>query len=58
MVTKDSLLGETVTEVETLLDGEEGMGETGMVMGLVKLGAADEGARLVGVVAGSEGAVV
>lgn len=57
-VPKDSPLGEAVTEGEALLDGEEGMGETGMVMDSVKLGAADEGTKLVGVVAGSEGAAV
>lgn len=55
-VPKDSLLRETVTEGEALPDGEEGMGETGVVM--VWLEVADEGTRLVGVVAGLEGAVV
>lgn len=59
-VTEDSLLGEAVTEGEALPEGEEGMRETGMVMGSDWLEAIEEGTgvRLVCVVAISEGGVV
>lgn len=49
-----------MTEGEALPEGEEGMGETGMVMGSDWLEAIEEGTgvRLVCVVAISEGGVV
>lgn len=59
-MTRDSLLGEVVTEGEALPEGEEGMGETGTVMDSDWLGLIEEGrrVRLVCVVAESETAVV
>lgn len=58
-VTKESLLGDAVTEGEALPEDEEGMVETGMVMGSDRLGAIEEGTkvRLVSVVSFLERAV-
>lgn len=58
--TEDSLLGEAVTEGETLPEGEKWMDETGMVMDSVWLWSLEEGlrVRLVVVAVVSEVAVV